>query len=159
MQQSNPLLLTISNILDEIIKQTDALEIEYKSIFHANKAPSITIYNYLQRIAKYTHCSEQCFVIALIYLDRLQEKHTYLILNSHCIHRFLLMSIVTAIKFQDDDYYKNEFYAKVGGINIKEINVLEQEFLEYMDYQLFIDDQQYAIYEKRLLEFGEIEMP
>lgn len=58
MQQSNPLLLTISNILDEIIKETDALEIEYNSNFHANKAPSITIYNYLQRIAKYSHCSE-----------------------------------------------------------------------------------------------------
>ncbi len=52
------MLLTISNILDEIIKETDSLELEYNSNFHAIKAPSITIYNYLLRIAKYTHCSE-----------------------------------------------------------------------------------------------------
>ncbi|CAD8140805.1 unnamed protein product [Paramecium octaurelia] len=158
MQQQNPILLTISNILDEIIKETDALEVESNSIFHAIAAPAISIYNYLQRINKYTHCSEQCFVIALIYLDRLQEKHSYLVLNSHCIHRFLLLALVTAIKFQDDDYYKNEYYAKVGGINLKEINKLEQEFLEYMNYELFIDEQQYLVYEKRLLEYGEIEM-
>ncbi|CAD8146816.1 unnamed protein product [Paramecium pentaurelia] len=158
MQQSNPILLTISNILDEIIKETDSLELESNSIFHAIAAPAISIYNYLQRISKYTHCSEQCFVIALIYLDRLQEKHSYLVLNSNCIHRFLLLAIVIAIKFQDDDYYKNDYYAKVGGINVKEINRLEQEFLEYMNYELFIDEQQYLVYEKRLLEYGEIEM-
>ncbi|CAD8052205.1 unnamed protein product [Paramecium primaurelia] len=159
MQQSNPILQIISNILDEIIKETDVLELESNSIFHAITAPAISIYNYLQRINKYTHCSEQCFVIALIYLDRLQEKHANLVLNSHCIHRFLLLAIVTAIKFQDDDYYKNEYYAKIGGINLKEINKLEQEFLEYMNYDLFIDEQQYQIYENRLLEYGEIEMP
>ncbi|CAK67558.1 unnamed protein product (macronuclear) [Paramecium tetraurelia] len=159
MQQSNPILLTISNILDEIIKETDSLELESNSIFHSIAAPAISIHNYLQRISKYTHCSEQCFVVALIYLDRLQEKHANLVLNSHCIHRFLLLAIVTAIKFQDDDYYKNEYYAKIGGINVKEINKLEQEFLEYMNYELFIDEQQYQVYENRLLEYGEIEMP
>ncbi|CAD8060092.1 unnamed protein product [Paramecium primaurelia] len=161
MQRHNQLLITIANILDEIIKETDTLEIEQDSIsyFHASKAPSITLFNYLQRIAKYTHCSEQCFVIALIYLDKLQEKHPYLVLNSKCIHRFLLTSMVIAIKFQDDDYYKNEYYAKVGGVSVREIFVLEQAFLELMDYELFIDEHHYFIYEKKLLEYGEIEMP
>ncbi|CAD8155481.1 unnamed protein product [Paramecium octaurelia] len=161
MQRHNQLLNTIADILDEIIKQTDTLEIEQDQIsyFHATKAPSITLYNYLQRISKYTHCSEECFVIALIYLDRLQEKHPYFVLNSKCIHRFLLISIVIAIKFQDDDYYKNEYYAKVGGISTKEIFVLELAFLELMDHQLFISDHDYMMYEKKLLEYGEIEMP
>ena len=47
MQQANPTLLIISNILDEIIKETDALELESNSLFHAISAPAITIYNYL----------------------------------------------------------------------------------------------------------------
>lgn len=80
--------MTIANILDEIIKETDMMEIECNSNFHAIKPPAITILQYLIRIAKYTHCSEQCFVIALIYLDRLQEKHPDLVLNSNCIHRY-----------------------------------------------------------------------
>ncbi|CAD8057199.1 unnamed protein product [Paramecium primaurelia] len=161
MQRHNQLLNTIAQILDEIIKETDTLEIEQDQIsyFHSIKAPSITLYNYLQRIAKYTHCSEECFVIALIYLDRLQEKHPQLVLNSKCIHRFLLISLVIAIKFQDDDYYKNEYYAKVGGISVREIFVLEQAFLELMDHQLFITEHHYFMYQKKLLEYEEIEMP
>ncbi len=43
-----------------------------------------------------------------------------------------------AIKYNDDDYYKNEFYAKVGGITIKEINGLESEFLQLINYKLYI---------------------
>ena len=27
-----------------------------------------------------------------------------------------------AIKYQDDEYYKNEYYAKIGGITVKEIS-------------------------------------
>lgn len=38
------------------------------------------------------------------------------------------------------------------------MNHLEEEFLELMDYQLFIDEKQYIVYEKKLLEYGEIEM-
>lgn len=33
-----------------------------------------------------------------------------------------MTAIVVAIKYQDDEYYKNEFYAKVGGIPILELN-------------------------------------
>lgn len=36
-----------------------------------------------------------------------------------------MVSIMVAIKYQDDDYYKNEYYAKVGGITLQEINDLE----------------------------------
>ncbi|CAD8063384.1 unnamed protein product [Paramecium sonneborni] len=60
--------------------------------------------------------------------------------------------------FIDDDYYKNEYYAKVGGISVKEIFILEQTFLELMDFKLFIEENNYFMYEKKLLEFGEIEM-
>lgn len=31
-----------------------------------------------------------------------------------------------AIKWHDDIYYKNDFYAKLGGISAKDINLLEQ---------------------------------
>lgn len=35
-----------------------------------------------------------------------------------------------AIKFYDDEYYKNEYYAKIGGITVKEMSELEKEFLD-----------------------------
>ena len=39
--------------------------------FYGLKAPKISIKDYLFRIHKYAKCSESCFVIAIIYLERL----------------------------------------------------------------------------------------
>ena len=43
------------------------------------------------------------------------------------------------LKFIDDIFYKQSFYAAIGGISIDELNVLERELLYVLDYQLFVD--------------------
>jgi hypothetical protein len=56
-----------------------------------------------------------------------------------------------AIKYNEDDYYSNTFYAKVGGISLEEVNILEVEFLKMIKYTLFIDSdifEKYTIYLK-----------
>ncbi|CAD8087453.1 unnamed protein product [Paramecium primaurelia] len=88
MQPINQLLITIAKILEEILKETDSLSLQQASVFHTSRAPSISIQNYIQRIAKYTHCNSVCFVFALIYLDKIQELHQDVVLNSNCIHRY-----------------------------------------------------------------------
>jgi hypothetical protein len=45
-----------------------------------------------------------------------------------------MTAVVIAIKYHDDEYYKNEFYAKVGGIPKLELNKLESDFLELILY-------------------------
>jgi hypothetical protein len=57
---------------------------------------------------------------------------------------------MVAIKYYDDDYYKNEYYAKVGGLTLKEINQLEMEFLELINYELFINKEVFDVYEDKL---------
>lgn len=54
------------------------------------------------------------------------------------MNRFMLIAIIVAIKYHDDDYYRNDYYAKVGGISIKELNSLEKEFLKLLDFKLYI---------------------
>lgn len=48
-----------------------------------------------------------------------------------------------AIKYHDDEFFKNEYYARIGGISKYEINFLEKEFLELINYKLFIDSETY----------------
>ncbi|CAD8079260.1 unnamed protein product [Paramecium primaurelia] len=93
MQPINQLLITIAKILEEILKETDQLSLQQVSVFHASRAPSISIQNYIQRIAKYTNCNSVCFVLALIYLDKVQEMHQDVVLNSNCIHRYELVIV------------------------------------------------------------------
>ena len=41
-----------------------------------------------------------------------------------------------AAKFLDDHYYNNAYYAKIGGIQKSEINLLEIEFVRRIDFNL-----------------------
>jgi hypothetical protein len=54
------------------------------------------------------------------------------------INRFLLASILLSIKYNDDDYYKNDYYSKVGGVAINELNKLEAELLDLLEYELYV---------------------
>jgi hypothetical protein len=55
-----------------------------------------------------------------------------------------------AAKFLDDFYYKNEFYAKIGGISKQEMNTLELELMETFDFSLFIREDEFMNYLTRI---------
>lgn len=44
-----------------------------RTVFHGRRQPSISIQDYIQRLAKFSKCSPICFVMALIYIDKLQQ--------------------------------------------------------------------------------------
>lgn len=47
---------------------------------------------------------------------------------------------VLAIKYNEDDYYENAFYAKVGGVKMKEMNMLEYQCIKLLDFEFFINE-------------------
>ena len=59
-----------------------------------------------------------------------------------------------AIKYNEDDYYSNKYYAKVGGINLEEINTLEYNLLILLNFEVFIDDETYNKYKEQLKNFN-----
>lgn len=118
--------------------------------FHALKAPGISILQYLERIHKYASCSTECFILALIYIDRLIQRHNF-VLNELNVHRVVLTSILLAAKFFDDAYYNNAYYAKVGGVLVSEINGLEVEFLFRLNFSLHVKPDEFAKYQAKLV--------
>ena len=69
------------------------------------------------------------------------------------IFRVLFSSIMLAIKYNEDDYYSNAYYAKVGGISLPETNILEYEFLKLTKYSLFITRELYDKYHNYLRHY------
>ena len=61
--------------------------------------------------------------------------------------------MVLAIKYNEDDYYSNKYYAKVGGIGLNELNELEYNLLILLEFNTFIDDETYEKYENQLNDF------
>lgn len=117
--------------------------------FHAMRTPSINIRDYLLRIEKYSGCSPECFVMALIYIDRFIQR-TGFKLNAFNVHRIVITSIVLAVKFFDDQYFDNAYYAKVGGVPCGEMNSLELEFLFQTNFSLHVHADEYARYYNEL---------
>jgi hypothetical protein len=67
-------------------------------------------------------CSVSAYIYSLILIDKIQEENPGFKLTSKNVHRLLFTSIVVATKFIDDKYYKNKYYASVGGIGLNTLN-------------------------------------
>merc|ERR1719295_121694 len=122
--------------------------------FHALQPPQITVKSYIDRIAKYSSCSEECFVLALIYIDRLIKHNGNFLVNSLNVHRLIITSVMLAAKFFDDQYFNNAYFGKVGGVNCKEINSLEIEFLFMINFNLYVSEKDYEMYNRKLEEYA-----
>jgi hypothetical protein len=52
-------------------------------------------------------------------------------------------------------YYGNNFVAFVGGVHLKELNLLESEFLNYIDWNLWVEAEEYDFYLRGVLSHFE----
>jgi hypothetical protein len=134
-------------ILGKLVEKNDML-VPHPTLskFHSVRAPAISIKDYLLRIAKYAACSGECFVLALVYIDRIIQNNPTFIVNSLNIHRLLITGVMLAAKFYDDQYYNNAYFGKVGGVPCGEMNSLEVEFLFMCNFSFAVPPQQYEQY-------------
>lgn len=152
-ERRTKLVDVLADLLNRLCERNDRLIRNNTSVtrFHALRPPQITIKLYLERIAKYSSCSEECFVLALIYIDRLIRKNRKFLVNSLNVHRLMITSIMLGAKFFDDQYFNNAYFGKVGGVNCKEMNLLEVEFLFMINFNLFVETDMYNTYNERLM--------
>lgn len=102
------------------------------------------------------NCSPSTFVYALALIDRVLEYHPGFVLHSQNVHRILLAANVVAAKYLDDFFYKNSFYANVGGVPLRLLNELEAEFMSLIGFNAHIEHETFASYVDRLDLFAEV---
>jgi hypothetical protein len=151
----NAIAVSLSNIT----RRNDALLPDGKppahtlTVFHALQVPPISVADYVCRIGTYTYCSPECYITAMVYLDRFLSANSRVPLTSLNVHRLLITAVLLAIKARDDAYYSNAYYASIGGISNVELNKLELTFLELIDYRLFVHQSEFNTYKDRLLSY------
>ena len=60
--------------------------------------------------------------------------------------------VVVAIKFCEDEYFNNRYYAKVGGVTLKELNKVERRLLMLLNYCVHVTKEEFEKYLKFLEE-------
>jgi hypothetical protein len=164
--EKTDLLTIISRMLTSIVSINDSrtsLDVKYLNSenltrFHSRSPPEISIYNYLLRLSHYSSL-ENCVLIATVYyIDLLTRKYSSFALNSLTVHRFLLTATTIASKALCDSFCSNNHYAKVGGVNVIELNLLEVEFLKWVNYRVVPRDFNYDSYCERKNSNGNLEI-
>lgn len=152
------LVSVLSFILTKMVERNDKLPHcnVKRTVFHAEKAPLISLPRYLERVLSYAPCSNSCFIIALIYIDRIIQSNSDFILNSFSVHRMLITSVMLATKFFDDETFNNLYYARVGGLQVSELNQLEQKFLLLIDFTLTIQAEVFERYRCELSRHAKV---
>mgnify|MGYP002626602292 FL=1 len=140
----NKLELKVSEILTEISNQNSNVEYNPDDPFSTKSPSKVSLQYFLGRIKKYTKIEKSTLIIILIYADRMCTTSS-IILNPHNIHRIILGCLLLAIKYNEDLYFTNEQYAKVGGVSVQELNDLELYSIQLLNFNLFISED---IYEK-----------
>jgi len=79
-----------------------------------------------------------CLLITLHYIDQLCARVARFTISSLTVHRFLISSVAVASKALCDVFCTNSHYAKVGGLRVVELNLLEKEFLAAIDWRLTV---------------------
>ncbi|SJX61503.1 related to PHO80-cyclin [Sporisorium reilianum f. sp. reilianum] len=131
-------LVLVVDMLVKLTEHNDSLPLHPSALtrFHSRATPNITLSAYLRRIAKYTSIEKCCVLILLVYIDRVCERLQGFTICGLTVHRFICAAILCASKALCDAFNTNEHYAKVGGISLQEINLLEKEFLQIIDWRL-----------------------
>lgn len=79
-----------------------------------------------------------CLLLILHYIDQICARVAGFTVSSLTVHRFLIASIAVSSKALCDVFCTNSFYAKVGGVRVMELNVLEKELLAAIDWRLTV---------------------
>ena len=145
--------LIFAKILLHILSENKKSNDYYKKInsnqdghFTFKMKPGISLLDYLRRILKYLRIEYSTLIIAMIYIDRICKEKVFL--NEYNIHRIMLISIYIAYTYNEDCIYDNKYLALVSGLNRSEMVLLEEDFLDLIEFKLFVSDEIFEQYKK-----------
>eukprot|EP00659_Diplonema_papillatum_P022765 gene22765-34877_t len=131
----------IAKVLTALAEETDAAIAEQESaveptFYDALAVPRISILELLRRWMKFSGAPNEVLVMAVILIDRAVAQGVRV--RSVSMHRILLAALVVATKNHVDRVFCNQHYAKVGGVDPKELFRLESSFLNDIEWNTFI---------------------
>lgn len=146
--------------LEEYVKELNILGDprnypDFNTRFSVGRIPFIDLKTYINRMVKYIPCSIESVFILFVFLKRLRDHAGPSFINPFTVHRIVITGLLIAAKYHDDIYFNNKYYARVGGISLREMNMLELEFLARIQFNLFLSQEEEDIVLFKLKELSE----
>jgi hypothetical protein len=113
-------------------KELHAQTPEIHNLFYTGEIPDISIINYMDRLKIYCHVDNYEMAYAHIYVGRLIDRG--IVLSDFNIYNIMITCLVLAIKYLNDVWYSNKYYALVGCIDLENLNIFELEVAFLLDW-------------------------
>jgi len=114
--------------------------------------PGISVHDYLARLTHHATLIPPILLSMVYYIDKLCLLYPAFTINSLTVHRFLITAATVASKGLSDSFWTNNTYARVGGVTIKELALLELEFLERVQWRIVPKPEALVEYYGNLVE-------
>ncbi|KAJ3577724.1 hypothetical protein NPX13_g2843 [Xylaria arbuscula] len=98
---------------------------------------------WVHSILSTTQVTQNVVLLALLFVYRLKKTNPRVHGNPGSEYRLLTVALMLGNKFLDDNTYTNKTWAEVSGISVKEIHVMEVEFLSNMRYGLLTSEDEW----------------
>lgn len=101
---------------------------------------------FIERIINYLKIDKTLLVLSMMMLDKILANN--FILTERNVHKVIFICFMETQKFFEDENYKNSDYAKVCGISVNELLLMEVSFMELINYNMFVKEEEYIEYNK-----------
>ena len=161
-------LIISAYILENIIKINDNSELTNNnffnlnySIFDSNIYLKQKIAEYMLRINIFLNIDKNILILTMMNLDKFMLMNTNFILNKHNCFKLFLACLIETKKFYDDYNTSIKIFSSLGLVESKDIITIEKEFLERVNYNLFIKEEDFHKYKiklEKLYNFNDYEI-
>ncbi|KAI8816817.1 cyclin-domain-containing protein [Fimicolochytrium jonesii] len=128
----------VMEMISRLILHNDRIPLTSATItrFHSRAPPAIKPEDYLRRVVKYASVEPSVIITILVYIDRICDIHQHFTISSLTVHRFIIAAVTVGSKALSDIYCTNTYYARVGGLPLTELNLIEMDFCKMIGWRL-----------------------
>ena len=103
------------------------------------------IENFIIRCIQLLDIEEEILILSMMALDKLLKNNFLLCENN--LHKVIFICIMETHKYYNDDFFiSNNDYSKVSGIPTDELLNMELEFMNIIDFNMYINEEDYDNY-------------
>ena len=157
LEQKTPSIFDKNNYQQEIDSDklsTSSSSIDENSNFQTNlKEENYTLHDYFYYWIKKLEFNENLLILTMKNLDKLLAKD--FILTDDNVKNILFTCMIITQKNFEDENFNDKDYAKILEVSTKDIIDMQIEFLDYIDFSLYISDEEFNKYKRKMYKMWE----
>ena len=148
------------SILEKILDYTSTLKKRTPSIFDNHSEINDVLSNLdnyefeklFRFCVKILKINDNLLVLIMMYIDKIVENGNFILCEKNINNLFYTCLMITQ-KYYEDNSYNNKSYAKFVGISCEELLQMEIEFMNMINFKLFIKDEDFEKYKQKISKY------